>query len=244
MTATEKRIRITGVILCELFAVITIFRLVGDAQWERLFLAVITPLLILVPSVVEWLFRCKISLPVYLICLFYAIGPMLGHCYKLYYLLPGWDKMLHILGGVMFALFGFFLFSVMGGDSKKRWLAALFALCFSMAVAVMWEFVEFGADQLLGMDMQNDTIVHSIYSYVLGKVPGSAGYFEGIEAVTVNGTPLPFAGYLDIGLHDTMWDMLLETIGAAVTVGLSALGKGKHQPISINKQLFGVLRKT
>lgn len=143
---------------------------------------------------------------------------MLGHCYKLYYRLRFWDKLLHISGGVLFALFGFYLYYKLGGDWSNRLLAGVFALLFSMGVAVCWEFVEFGADRFLGMDMQNDTVITEIHSYDLGGALGVLGNIEDIETVTINGEELPFSGYLDIGLIDTMMDMFLESCGALLTV--------------------------
>ena len=105
---------------------------------------------------------------------------------------------------------------------------ALFALFFSISVSAVWEFAEFGADRLFQADMQNDTVITAIRSYALGDSLGEKGMLDGIEAVTVNGIPLPFDGYLDIGLFDTMWDMILEALGALVTAVLLLLDREKH----------------
>ena len=94
----------------------------------------------------EKLFHCRISLPVYIFALTYAIGPMLGHCWKLYYTIPVWDKLLHISGGVMFAILGAYFFDLLAKNKELPVVRTIFALCFSMAIAVLWEFCEFGAD--------------------------------------------------------------------------------------------------
>ena len=99
-------------------------------------------------------------------------------------------------------------------------------MCFSIAIAVLWECCEFGADTFLGMDMQDDTVIHSLTSYLLGESPGVTGSIENIQSVTVNGIVLP--GYIDIGLIDSMLDMLLETLGSIVTCLALLLDKGKH----------------
>ncbi len=36
-----------------------------------------------------------------------------------------------------------------------------------MTVGVLWEFFEFGMDQLAGFDMQKDTVIHVIRSVTL-----------------------------------------------------------------------------
>lgn len=229
MKRWEKFARGVGVLACQIFAVVTFFMLLSGKQYDRLLLAAGTVILALVPEMMERLFRYRISTPFYLFCLFYAIGPMLGHCHNLYYLLPGWDKMLHIFGGVVFAVLGIHLFGRFAGEGRKKiFFGALFALCFSMAVSVLWEFVEFAADRLFPVDMQSDTVIDSILSYSLGNGLGVAGTFENITSVMVNGEALPIAGYLDIGLMDTMWDMLLETIGGLAAAVFYLIDKGRH----------------
>lgn len=93
---------------------------------------------------------------------------------------------------------------------------ALVAFCFSMTIGVLWEFFEFGMDRLFMMDMQKDTIVHSITSVMLDptnkNIPVTIG---DITSVTVNGQELGFGGYLDIGLYDTMEDLFVNFIGGA-----------------------------
>ena len=239
MNKKERIARLIGVLLCEAFAVITIIMMIVSKQYDRLLLAFATPFIILAPKILELLFRCKIDLPVYLFGLFYAIGPMLGQCYNLYYTVSWWDKMLHISGGVMFAFLGLFLFEkYVGKDKKKMVMTAVFALCFSIAIAVLWEFCEFGADTFLGMDMQDDTVITHINSYLLDEGVGVAGSIENIEEVIVNGQLLPVKGYIDIGLTDTMLDMLLETMGAVVVAIIYIVSKGKFAVFKKKNQEF------
>ena len=226
MHKNEKWIKLVGTVLCEIFTVCTIIMLLAGSEPDRLALAFATLLLAALPMLLEKLFHCRISLPVYIFALAYAIGPMLGHCWKLYYTIPVWDKLLHISGGVMFAILGAFFFDKLAQGKQKLITGALFALCFSMAIAVLWEFCEFGADTFLGMDMQDDTIVYGLTSYLLGDAVGITGSIENIQSVAVNGIALP--GYIDIGLIDSMLDMLLESLGALVTCLLLLLDKGRH----------------
>lgn len=228
MKNTEKKVRYILIILCEVLTVINVIRLLLAGDFSRLLLAFLTLLLILIPEGIERIFHCHISQPMYLISVLYAIGPMLGHCNNLYYLIPGWDKLLHTLGGVMFVFLGIFLFEILGGDQKKWVLCCVFALCFSMALSVFWEFYEFGVDSLLGMDTQSDTIIHSINSHVLNTAMGETGSILDIHDVSINGVPLGLGGYLDIGLIDTMMDLLLESLGATITTIILFLDKNRH----------------
>ena len=224
MHKNEKRVKAAGTAACEFFAVCTIIKLWEGREPDRLLLAFATLLLAALPMLMEKLLRCRITLPVYIFALAYAIGPMLGHCWKLYYTVPIWDKLLHISGGVMFAILGAYLFDLLAKKNALPIVRILFTLCFSIAIAVLWEFFEFGADIFLGMDMQDDTIIHSLTSYLLGDHLGVTGSINQIQSVTVNGIRLP--GYIDIGLIDSMLDMLLETLGAAVTCIILWFRKG------------------
>lgn len=231
MKTTEKAVRRVGVLLCELFTFGTIVMLFAAKQYDRLPLAFGTLLLVLLPAVMEYLLRCRICLSVYIFGLLYAIGPMLGQCYSLYYTISWWDKLLHFCGGVMFAIVGFYLFEFLSRGKQHLLLCVIFALCFSMALGAAWEFIEFGSDRLLHSDMQDDTVITALYSYMLDEGVGVAGSIENIGTVLVDGTPLPVDGYIDIGLIDTMLDMLLETLGALAVCAVYLIDHGKHHLI-------------
>ena len=226
MYKKEKWIKLGATALCEGFTVYTILSLFAGNEPDRLALAFGTILLVLLPMLAERLFSCRICLSLYLFTLVYAIGPMLGHCWKLYYMLPWWDKLLHTSAGVIFAILGAYLFDLLAQEKQKPIVRILFAFCFSVTVSVLWEFAEFGADTFLGMDMQNDRVVNGITSYLLGQTLGTTGSIHNIHSVVVNGIALP--GYIDIGLHDSMLDMLLESLGALITCLLLFLDKNRH----------------
>ena len=128
----------------------------------------------------------------------------------------------------MFAIAGAYFFELLIKSKSNHLATAIFALCFSMALAVVWEFIEFGADQFLGMDMQDDMVITSLCSHLLDEGLGMTGRIDDIHTVIVNGAQLPVNGYIDIGLHDTMLDMMLESLGALITCVLVFLDKGKH----------------
>ncbi len=236
MCKNEKWIKLGGTALCEIFAVFTVIMLITGSETDRLALAFGTLLLVLLPMLLEKLFRCRICLPVYTFALAYAIGPMLGHCWKLYYTVPVWDKLLHISGGVMFVILGAYFFDLLIKERGNPAARTVFALCFSIAIAVLWEFCEFGADTFLGMDMQDDTVIYRMTSYLLGESLGVTGNIPNIQSVAVNGVLLPVGGYIDIGLIDSMLDMLLETAGAVITCIILWLDKGNHTLIQAKSQ--------
>lgn len=219
----EQIVKYTGTGLTVFFCIFTAIRVTVTGRTDRLFLSLWSVVLALLPLLLEKVFSCRLRLPFYLFLQLYTIGPMLGHCWRLYYYTTWWDKLLHISAGVVFAVLGAYLIERLG--VRKPLAIALFALCFSIAVSAVWELYEFGADQLFGKDMQNDRIITRISSYALGGTPGDVGTIDPIRSVVVNGKNMP--GYLDIGLIDSMLDMLVETVGALVTSLLIWWDKGK-----------------
>lgn len=92
---------------------------------------------------------------------------------------------------------------------------------------------EFGMDMIMELDMQKDTVIHTIRSVMLDPGGHNVPYaIQNITDVAVNGQSLGLGGYLDIGLLDTMQDLIVNFIGAAVFSVLGffyvkSRGKGK-----------------
>lgn len=205
-------------------------------QWENAVTCALTLLLLLVPSVLER--RWQIGLPgvmEVLLIVFVFAANILGEIAAFYEKLPLLDTALHAVNGFICAGVGFGLIDILNRDRRVRLclsplFVVLFAFCFSMTAGTVWEFFEFGMDVLFGKDMQKDAVVTFLHSHLLSDGDSMAA-IEDIRTTAVNGKTLPLAGYLDIGLYDTMKDLLVNFIGAAVfnTAGFFYLiGRKKH----------------
>lgn len=230
---TAKR---TLFLLCEAFCIFSFVRLLRKKLISCALMALLTMALLCIPMLIEKYLVCRIALPVYLFLLIYAMGALLGDGYDLYHLTSWWDKAMHLSSGVIFAMFGVFLAQRLNhGSNTSLLLQAIFALCLSIAASAVWEIFEYVADLLFHSDMQNDTYITEINSYFLGDTLGIIGHIENIESVTINGVEM--AGYIDIGLIDTMRDMIIETAGAVVYVVIFLLDRGRH-PAFARKELY------
>ena len=196
---------------------------IHERNFESVFLSVLTLLMLLIPSFVQVTFR--IELPTVLesiILLFIFAAQILGEINGFYVKIPFWDTMLHTLNGFLAAAIGFSLVDILNKSEKlvftlSPFFAVMVAFCFSMTIGVVWEIFEFGMDQVGGFDMQKDTVVQWISSVHLDPTGGNTPTaLRGILEVYVNGTPLQLGGYLDIGLYDTMYDLIVNLIGAFV----------------------------
>ena len=234
MTTTEQRVKCSITVAGVLFSLLTVVLMLPDQDLNRVITAVGTVLLVLVPMAIERWMGCRIRLSVYIFTILYALGPMVGHCWYVYYLTSWWDKLLHFFGGVMFALIGAVCFERLSCCKQKAWMVAIFSLCFSVTIAAFWEFAEFSMDLFFGMDMQNDTVITEFSSYLLGETVGTTGYVGEIQSVLINGQSLPWEGYLDIGIIDTMMDMLWETAGA-LAVGIWVWKDAGKHPVVVKK---------
>jgi hypothetical protein len=161
----------------------------------------------------------------------YTICPLLGYSYNLYYLTSWWDDILHAFAGVLFAMLGAYLPTLFCKNGKISFaLRAFCAFSFSVAVAGLWELIEFGTDTFFATDMQKDTALHSmrpsyLLSEMLGFPVGVLGDLDGTQ-ITVNGQTVDC--YIDLGLIDSMQDIFVETAGAAAYTALFCAVKGKR----------------
>ena len=138
----------------------------------------------------------RVFLLSYIIC-----GVLLGNVYDLYYRFPLWDKLLHFFSGILFMISGVILigvFTEQGHIRLNKAFTIIVALLFTVTMGAIWEFVEYGIDSLLNVNMQR---------YMLPDGTLCAGRRA---------------------LDDSMLDMLAAMLGAIITVTAMALKRGGY----------------
>ena len=219
--------------------IVTLILQLLNQNYENVFLCGLTLLLLIMPSLLQITF--KVELPTTLeiiILIFIFAAEILGEIREFYLIFPLWDTALHTLNGFLAAAIGFSLVDLLNRSERTVFnlspiFTAIVAFCFSMTIGVVWEFFEFGMDQLAGFDMQKDTVIHVLRSVTLDPAGHNVPYeISGITETVVNGQELGVGGYLDIGLIDTMQDLIVNFIGAFVfsVIGFFYVknrGKGK-----------------
>lgn len=231
--------------ILRLLVIATMVRMFFQQNYESFFLCILTLILLNIPAALEAYFKVTIStaLEIITMCFIFA-AEILGEVNSYYIKIPHWDTMLHTLNGFLCAAIGFSLVMLLNNNQKlvfelSPFFICLVAFCFSMTIGVLWEFFEFGMDMLLHLDMQKDTVVHTISSCMLNpegkQIPEM---ISGIQEVTVNGIDLGLNGYLDIGLIDTMKDLFVNLIGAVVFSGIGFFAlRGKERDKKLVMQL-------
>lgn len=184
--------------------------------------------------------------------LLFVLFCFLGASYNFYGKIPPLDDILHAAWGIVFSVVGIILIkSLIGAPKTKKGVIAqvLFGLGFAMFLSVVWEIYEFSGDRLIHtMDMQQDTLVDHFHSFFLHEP------YDNLHTVEINGiakTVLYDAdgnilytiegGYLDLGLYDTMFDIIFCFATTAVFSIVLAIDwcNGKHFYRFIIPQLVG-----
>ena len=203
-------------LILRIVVLLTLVSSIIRGEYENAFVCLLVLVLFMLPFFIQQNFGIELpSTLEIIILLFIFASEILGELGCFFITVPNWDSILHTTTG-------FALIDILNRNSKIKFelspvYVSLVAFCFSMTIGVLWEFFEFGMDRLFLMDMQKDTIIHSITSVMLDptnmNIPVTIG---DITSVAVNGQALGFGGYLDIGLYDTMEDLFVNFIGALV----------------------------
>ncbi len=155
-----------------------------------------------------------------------------------------WDTIIHTIIGFLYALICFYYITRL---IKKRIdiklplpFICIISILFSMTAGVCWEMYEYSADKVFERDMQKDVLVTTFSSVNLNKD-------NKLEPVTINkikssiintdkGPIIVKGGYIDIGLNDTMKDLIVTLIGSLTFCILNLL-------FILNKEKYHYIKK-
>lgn len=139
--------------------------------------------------------RFRISVPELLLRIyigFVTCALLLGEIGRFFVYVSWWDSALHLFSGSLIGVVGFSLVNILNNSDDLEFklspgFVALFVFCFSLAVGVIWEIVEYTIDGIANSNMQRfkDSITNELW---LGRA----------------------------ALRDTMKDFILNTVGAAI----------------------------
>ena len=220
----ENKGKIIIYLLLRVLIILCLILQVIRGEYENVLLCLLTLILLFLPFIIEH--KLKIDLPNTLeiiIMIFVFSAEILGEVNNFYGIIPFWDTILHTLNGFLIAAIGFSLFDILNDKLKSIQLSSiylcLFSFCFSMTVGVIWEFFEYGMDKTFNYDMQKDEYINEIYTTKLdnnNKVVSIDDIKYTVLYDKNNKQLVNLNGYLDIGLNDTMKDLIVNFIGAII----------------------------
>lgn len=197
-------------------------------DYYSVFLCALNLILFYIPAFVDRTFKVKLTRELHVIILLFIFsGGILGELASFYTYIPWWDTMLHTINGFLMAAIGFAMIDILNNSprfhiSLSPVFVAFVAFCFSMTIGVLWEFFEFGMDCFTTTDMQKDRIITEISSVNFNPSGiNSPVTLKNIESTAIYhaASAEPYIienGYLDVGIIDTMKDLLVNLIGAVV----------------------------
>lgn len=231
MKKKNQKRDLTIYIVLRLLVIVTMIVQLFRGNFENVYMCILTLGLFMIPVFVDRKFHIKLpNMLETIILLFIFSAEILGEVQNFYGTFEHWDTILHTINGFLCAAIGFSLIDILNNSRKFHTkmspvFVALVSFCFSMTIGVLWEFFEFGTDYFLKYDMQKDRIISTISTVMLepnGKnIPV---VLENIEKTMIyhydqSGKLIETTiegGYLDIGLIDTMKDLIVNFIGAVV----------------------------
>lgn len=241
----EKRPVLIVYAVLRFFVLAALVLSIINGDYDSAFICVLVLFLFLVPAFIQD--RFSIEFPSALeisILIFIFAAEILGELSNYYVSFKHWDTLLHTTWGFLCAAVGFSLVEILNRSKNIRFeLSPLFlaicAFCFSMTIGVIWEFFEFGVDNLFHMDMQKDTVLHAFSSVSLDPTNSSIPVtISGITETAVNGQELGLGGYLDVGLYDTMEDLFVNFVGALVFSVIGYIDVKRHGDSRFAKSLI------
>ena len=212
--------------ILNIMVIIALIRGIIIKNYESAALCALTLVLLILPTLLEGVMKIHIPplLRAILYCFIFA-SEIMGELENYYTKFPIWDTLLHALNGFLFAAIGFAMIYLLNRNTKRVNLSPLYltlaAFCFSMTIGVLWEFAECMGDMFFHQDMQKDYIVQSFQSVKLD--PDNTQRAIAVSDIiktqifTSSGDVIEIkGGYLDIGIRDTMKDLIVNFIGAAI----------------------------
>lgn len=215
-------------VILRTIVILILIRSIWIGQYDNAIICVYVLVLYVLTQLVEN--RMNIEIPSILeiiIFVFVFLAEILGELESFFLKVTFWDTMLHTTAGFLLAAVGFSLVDLLNRSEKIKvqlspGYLALVAFCFSMTMGVLWEFFEYGADRLLLLDMQKDTVLSQISTVdldpTLSNTPVVVSGITDMLLELSDGSTyrVGLGGYLDIGLYDTMADLFVNFVGAVV----------------------------
>lgn len=202
--------------ITKLIVVISIFLSIKYTNITTIFTLLLTLILLFLADYTKKKlnYTYKLQTIIYIFILASELGGILLNLYDntKYY-----DDIMHTLSSFLVSALSLIILNKLITKPNKK-LKIIFAISLSLSIAAIWEIAEFTIDRVLNKDMQKDTIVTTITSSLLSednnleKKEITSLYVNNIDYIE------KYGGYIDIGLYDTMEDIICALIGSLLYV--------------------------
>ena len=152
-----KKLNNVLIFLCSLLAACFFVKDINIGSYDRLLGDITIPLVLLLPRIFKKIFKIKITDAMELVyIIFIILAQFLGSVVNLYNTTWWYDLFAHFISGVLTSILALVVMDWFGVyNEKKKGFNFLFIICFTLMVASIWEFLEYGADTFLKMNVQH-----------------------------------------------------------------------------------------
>jgi hypothetical protein len=141
-------------------------------------------LMAFMPMIIERRFKIDFSSGFEIIVLLFIFASFfLGEFQSFYTYFWWWDLLLHGFSGLALSLLAFSLVYLLNKKNKidlSPLFVSIFAFSFAMAIAGLWEMVEFSIDSFFGLNMQksglSDTMWDLIITFFMALITSVVGF--------------------------------------------------------------------
>ncbi len=232
----KNRVVLAFYVILSFFVIICLVREIVSNDIKHCFTCILILILFLIPSIIHSKFKIKFS-PVLEIMIYILnfSSLILGEVLAFYIHIKIFDTVLHLLYGFVMSSIGFSLIDILNKKQRHNLtnkFIILFCIYYGVTTGVMWEVFEYSMDKIFKVDMQKDTIVTEISSVKLNDRDDNKPKTIKIETLIINDIDYieKYGGYIDIGLNDTMKDIIVNLIGTLIfSVIASAYLNGKNK---------------
>lgn len=163
------------VLFLALLAATLIFNIIFQ-NGSKMFRIILTAAVILIMKLlftITFLKKSKASYIASLIFIFLAM--YLGNVLDFYQIIRNYDKILHLLSGIIIGVIGLIIYAHFTKDYMKKLSSKfmmVFIIIFCIALAGCWEIWEFTGDRLFGFTSQNDSLIDTMMDIICGTLGG------------------------------------------------------------------------
>ena len=200
-------------IILKVVVILNLLSCLINREWTATFVCLLTYLFLVVSDFIQKKLKYGnvFKLLIYLFLILSLVG---GEVYYLYVMIGYFDVIMHIFSSFIISGLVLYLIKYYKCNICNK-LIVLFIFSAAMMTAVMWELTEFSIDRIFNVDMQKDTIINEVNSVMLTSDGKDVGHVK-IDRMRLGNSV--FDGYLDIGLYDTMYDIVCAGIGSIILI--------------------------
>lgn len=233
-------------LLFNTLVIIAIIQQINKGDFTKVFFCIPILLIYTIPIIIEK--KLKIRLSLILKIFFYSfifVSIILGEIYNLYEKIPILDTILHISSGFLMGIIGYIIIIILNKNTKSV-IILLITFTFSITIGTLWELVEFSADRYLKKDCQRDNIITNISSIEISKNKKNPLKLNEIIKTKIysdkgNKVTIIKGGYLDIGIIDTMKDIIANLVGTIFICILEIIYIKKEKEYKFRNIFFSVI---